>query len=188
MSQAPSNRRLLLASQLRIAALRAQLLSLDVVAMVRDPTYARETAIHLKRVGDAPMRALVREYVKLSRQEGVWEDSPPPPETNYSTLPDGMLPAAAAWDPTFQPPETQGASAPPAPERAPTLSTRDPGLVAPRASLASRFGFSKPASDPASQPASDMAGQPSQPPSSLAGAKTGSPQNPQHKKYTGGIR
>jgi hypothetical protein len=189
--------RLLAASRVVHQLFRTQDNKIDLNRLLADEAFAREV-MHSARVhADPKTSALIDDFEKSSIDSGAWSPKSVQAPSAYKTSPDGMVSAAAAWDPNYNPPP---AKTEPAfeQEHIPTTSPRTSMTVKDLggSSFISRFGLSRPleTGDASKSPRSKSAGAA---PSTKSGKPSGdtapseepdTPVDPNHKKYIRGAR
>lgn len=200
--------RLLAASRLVHQLWRSQDRKVDINGLLEDEVFARSLVDSARIYADPKTSALIDEFEKASIESGAWRTKSGPAKPGYQVSPGGTVSAAAAWDPSYNPP----ISIEPAPDVAhvPTTSPRTSMTVKEQGSsgIMSRFGFSRPleAGDTGQQRKGSLSGsEPASPrgpdhTSKLSGSsslKSGAdslddepvgPIDPNHKKYVRGAR
>jgi hypothetical protein len=195
-SSNPPNR-LLAASRVVHQLFRTQDNKIDLNRLLADEAFAREVMRSARVYADPKTSALVDDFEKSSIESGAWSTKNVHATPAYTMSPDGMVSAAAAWDPNYNPPP---AKTEPAfqQEHIPTTSPRTSMTVKDLggSSFISRFGLSRPleAGDASKSPRSASA---SAAPSTRAGSPSSQtapadppddPVDPNHKKYIRGAR
>jgi hypothetical protein len=191
-----SPNRLLAASRVVHQLFRTQDNKIDLNRLLADEAFARDVMRSAKVYADPKTSALIDDFEKSSVESGAWSTNSVHARPTYTMSPDGMVSAAAAWDPNYNPP---AAKAEPAfeQEHIPTTSPRTSMTVKDLgSSFISRFGLSRPleSGDASKSPRSVSAG-------AAPSTRSGSPSSqtapadppdgsvdPNHKKYIRGAR
>lgn len=189
-------KRLLAASRVVHQLWRTQDIKVDLTRLLQDETFARKLLVTAKVHGDAKTKAMLDDFEKCSFESGAWHTASEPASPAYRAGADGMVSAAAAWDPNYNPPV---GSADPTPEAEyiPTTSPRISMTVKEGSSrgFLSRFSLSRPF-EPGDVGRSSRSASPRNP-DSVLGSKPSqnppadppaAPVDPNHKKYIGGAR
>lgn len=200
-SNNPPNR-LLAASRVVHQLWRTQDIKVDLTQLLQDEVYAKTLLVSASIYADAKTQTLLADFEKSSIDSGAWPANPAPAAPAapagpaYQAGADGMVSAAAAWDPNYNPPASvvcPGAEV----EYVPTTSPRTSTTVKERAtsSFFSRFSLSRPldAGDAGRASRSASPRNPDSAPVSKASQSPpadvpNGPVDPKHKKYIGGAR
>jgi hypothetical protein len=178
MAAVNNSKRLLIASRLTHQLWRAQHPGIDLARLLGDEAFARDliSAVRTSNT-DTQIGALMNEFEKLSIENGAWSTELAPSAPSYARNPDGSIPATAAWDPRYIPPESTANPDAPSIVHKPAQSPRMGAVVAKErgsSGLLSRFGLSRPHESKSTQTPSP--GQPD------------TPIDPNLKKYIRGAR
>jgi hypothetical protein len=153
MNNADQSRRLLLGSKLVNQFKRVLQLNIDLTRLLGDESFSRDL-IQTIRGGyaDGTLATLMDEFEQISIKSGAWQaSSESAPSNKYMPNAQGLIPAAAAWDPDYTPPPTNRPAAPSAIELEPSVSPRVQ-VVADKQRFSSgffsRFGLTKPPPSP----------------------------------------
>lgn len=196
----PVPNRLLAASRVVHQLSRTQDTKVDLTKLLQDEAYGRQVLKSASVYADAKTKILLDDFEKSSVDSGAWRPLPaaagPAPAPAYRPGADGMVSAAAAWDPNYNPPASAvypGTEV----EYVPTTSPRTSTTVKATgtSSFLSRFGFSRPV-EPADAGRASRSASPRITDSALTGKSSQSPPadapdapvDPKHKKYIGGAR
>ena len=173
---APPNR-LLAASRLVHQLWRSQETKVDINQLLEDEAFARSLLQSARVYADPKTSALIDDFERSCIESGAWRTKTVQTKPVYKAGPDGMVSAAAAWDPDYNPPATPD-SAVFETVHVPTTSPRTSLTIKERGnSLISRFGFSR----------SGDAGETGSPPrGSLFGGAPASSKNPSNVSKTPG--
>lgn len=192
----PVPNRLLAASRVVHQLSRTQDTKGDLTKLLQDEAYGRQVLKSASVYADAKTKTLLGDFEKSSVDCGVWRALPAPASPAYTPGADGMVSAAAAWDPNYNPPASAvvpGTEVEYVPTTSPRTSTtvKETGT----SSFLSRFGFSRPV-EPGDAGRASRSASPRTADSALSGKSSQSPPadapdapvDPKHKKYIGGAR
>jgi hypothetical protein len=191
MATGINSNRLLIASKLAHLLWRGQYAGADLTRLVNDEAYARELIATVRNANPDPkLSELLAAFEQTYIDSGAWSTKIAPTAPVYAPNADGTIPAAAAWDPHYNPPPAPPAAHSVEIARVPTTSARvstvareAPEKGSGRSSFFSRFGLSRP-NEPSTVPGvasfqSTLPPAPDQP---------DTPVDPNKKKYLRGAR
>ena len=194
----PVPNRLLAASRVVHQLSRTQDTKVDLTKLLQDEAYGRKVLKSARIYADAKTTILLDDFEKSSVDSGAWLALPAAvaPAPAYRPGADGMVSAAAAWDPNYNPPPSHADPAFEI-EHVPTTSPRTSMTVKEKgtSSFLSRFGFSRPV-EPGDAGRASRSASPRTTDSALTAKSSQSPPadapdapvDPKHKKYIGGAR
>ena len=189
-------KRLLAASRVVHQLWRTQDVKVDLTRLLQDEAFARKLLVTASVHADTKTRAMLEDFAKCSVESGAWHPGAEPANPAYRAGVDGMVSAAAVWDPNYNPPVGSPDATPEA-EYIPTTSPRTSMTVKEDSSsgFLSRFSLSRPF-EPGDVGRSSRSASPRDPDSALSGKPSqnpptdppAAPDDPNHKKYIRGVR
>jgi hypothetical protein len=191
MATGINSNRLLVASKLTHLLWRGQYAGVDLSRLVNDEAYARELIRSVRSTyPDPKVSELLAAFEQTYIDSGAWSTKIEPTAPVYTPNADGTIPAAAAWDPNYNPPTVPPVAQNMQIVRVPTTSARVSTVVketpekgSGSSSFFSRFRLSRP-NEPSTVPGVDTF-QSTQPPTP---DPPETPVDPNKKKYLRGAR
>ncbi len=173
--------RLLLGSKLTRHLKRAHHDDIDLTRLLNDERFARAVVMANRSLEDAVLATLMDEFERLSLECGAWNPKTTDESGVYQPNSDGMVSAAAAWDPNYNPPARTVPPEEPEIVREATVSPRVNTAVTgrPNSSFLSRLGLSRPP---------DSSSTHSRTQSDVSSTSPDEPVDPNKKKYMRGAR